>query len=420
MKKTIIGAVVMAVCTALTLGIGVLYNTFQTKSADSDFVVNEDDEIAVFDNNNAASLILWYSNNGMADYFDAVVNAYSAEKNVAMKASYIPESEMLEKINSANIDDGQESADVYFIESESLEKAFLAGLTETINDMDIFNEDNFSSTAISACTYKNKMIAYPLCYETSVLAYNTDYVDSAPATFDEILNAAADDEVEIPEGITSILKWDVGSLQYNFGFAGSYLEFGGKNGDDENILDLNNENVIMAMEYYYDLYQFFSIDINQADYDNTLEEFINGNIMYTIINSKSISTLEQSGMNYDITVLPDLTDQLTTTTLSLTTVAIINPYAENETVAEDFVKYICYEHAYELYDKCGGMPCAKVENYESGKMNTLTQAYDNSVNLPKLMSASDYWVYLEIAMNEVWNGEDIEETMTALQDKMSE
>ncbi len=418
MKKTIISIIIMIFCAGITVGIGITYNNKkQADSENSDFA-NAEEEIAVYDSNNASSLIVWYCDKEMEDYIDTVVNAFSSEKNVAIKASYVAESEMLEKINASNIDEDEQSADIYFIGSESLEKAFLAGLTETVDDMEIFNEENFSQTAISACTYQGKMIAYPLCYETSVLAYNSDYVSAAPEKFDSILEDASNDEIEYPKNITSILKWDVKHLQYNFAFAGSYLEYGGSNGDDETILNLNNSRVLETMEYYYDLYQFFSIDINDAAYDDVLEEFINGDYIYTIVNSKDIAKLEESGISYGIAVIPDMTDELSTTALSLTTTAIINPYSENESVAGDFIKYIAYDNAGIIYDSCGYMPCAKVENYETGTMSTVVQAYDESISLPKLMSASDYWVYLEIALNEVWSGEDIEETMNALQEQM--
>lgn len=412
MRRVIAGAVSMILCAALIVGIGIIHNKRQVQSVGGGFA-NTDD-------NSAAKLTLWYCDNELADYFDAVINTYSSEKNVAVKAAYVSESEMLEKINSANINEDEAPADIYFVSSESLEKAFLAGLTETINDMGIFNADNFSETAIRACTYKDKMIAYPVCYETSMLAYNADYVDSAPKTFDDILSVAADDETELPESVESVLKWDVKSLQYNFGFAGGYLEFGGADGDDESVFDLNGAKVVEAMEYYYNLSQFFSIDINKADYDSVFEEFIDGKVMYTIVNSKSIKELDQSGLNYGLEVLPDLNGNLSTTALSLTTAAVINPYSESGEAAEDFIKYICYDNAGAVYDYSNYIPCADTEQFSSGKLGVVSSAYDKSASLPKLMSASDYWVYLEIAMNKVWSGEDIQQTMNSLEERMAE
>lgn len=419
MRKVISGVVAMVLCAALTVGIGIIHTNVQGRGIVDSFAEDEEN-ISAYDGNNASSLTIWYSDDELEDYLNAIVSTYSSEKNVAVKASYIAESEMLENINAVNLDGDAETVDIYFINSESLEKAFLAGLTETIDDMGIFNEEYFSPTAVGACTYRDKMIAYPVCFETSVLAYNTDYVEGAPRTFDDILDVAADEDTELDENVSAVLKWDVRSLLYNFAFAGSYLEFGGENGDDESILELNSGAIIDAMEYYYNLYQFFSIDINEADYDGTLSEFMDGSVMYSIISSRSIAALEDSDVNYDVAVLPDMNDELTTTALSLTTVAVINPYSSNNSVAKDFIKYICYDNADLLYDYSAYMPCARTDRLSGGRYGTVFEAYNESVSLPKLMSASDYWVYLEISLNKIWSGEDIQETLNSLEERMAE
>lgn len=413
MKNIVVSTIFMIICSALVVGAGIAHREYEaglpeTADSDADAASDPSDDV----------ISVWYCDSELDDYLAALSQTYADEKNITIELTYCAQSEMLEEINAANIDDDLRNADVYFISTESLEKAYLSGLAAEIDDADTFNSESFSETAISACTYHGKLIAYPFCFETSMLAYNTDYVDEAPRTFDEILDAAGDEETELGGDVTYVMKWDVNSLQYNFAFAGSYLEYGGQDGDDESILDLNSDEVVLAMEYYYSLSDFFSIDPDDAEYDDVLADFASGEIVYTIINTKSIKTLDSSGISYEVCVLPDMSDELETAVLSLTTAAVINPYAENEDAAAELVDHICFEGAGDVYEHGGSLPCAGSELTSSGKLSEAMKAYDESVSLPKLMSAGDYWVYLEIALNEVWSGQDINETMNTLEEKV--
>ena len=42
--------------------------------------------------------------------------------------------------------------------------------------------------------------------------------------------------------------------------------------------------------------------------------------------------------------------------------------------------------------------------------------YEKSVSLPKMIETSNFWVQLEIAFTQVWNGADPDETLRALSD----
>ena len=86
------------------------------------------------------------------------------------------DSEYLEAINQETLHSDQ-IPDIYLLSSDSLEKAYLAGLASKVPDtVGICNTDHFSQAALSAVTYDQKLIGYPVYFDTSALVYNEDYL----------------------------------------------------------------------------------------------------------------------------------------------------------------------------------------------------------------------------------------------------
>ena len=85
--------------------------------------------------------------------------------------------EYLEAINRASIS-GEGSPDLYLITNDMLERAYLSGLASKIQDNNnMVSNRYFSDGAINAVTYKDKLVAYPLYFETSALIYNKTYLE---------------------------------------------------------------------------------------------------------------------------------------------------------------------------------------------------------------------------------------------------
>ena len=192
----------------------------------------------------------------------------------------------------------------FFVSNDSLEKAYLAGVASVIQEEEAFvNEDNYSKAALEAVTYKDKLVAYPASFETSVLLYNETYLmeylekelqalkdvaiangenipelvmteeqeaqylqkkleELIPSTIDDILSFAND--YDAAENVESVFKWDVSDIFYNYFFVGNSLNVGGPNGDDPKQIDIYNEDSLKSLKVYQDLNQFFSIEIGRA------------------------------------------------------------------------------------------------------------------------------------------------------------
>lgn len=374
-------------------------------------------------------LTIWYTDPAIAPYMNQAAEAYREQTGIRVLVEEQSSIDYLELLNQANISEEQVGADLYILNSDSLEKAYLAGLTtETNRDgMDIYPE-----SAVSACIWQGKNLGYPFYYETAFFLYNKNFIESCPANFQEILDFSAQygSDGTTFEGIETILKWDVQNLYYNYGFAGAYLNLGGIYGDDATSIDLTSESVVDALSFYKHLNQSLYFDAAESDYNTVLEEFLNGKILYTIVGTQSLARLEEAaanGMQYGIAPLLDMNDTLKSKAIATNYLVQINPYGVSETAAEEFAVFLTDTYIENFYGLTGKMSCKPMGNYENPELVNIEKAYANSVQLPKLLETTDYWMELELAFRAIWNeelehqaGEGTEEEDRENREKMEE
>lgn len=376
-------------------------------------------------------LNVWYTDSGIEAYMNAAAEAYEKETGIKVRLLEMSSIDYLETINQANITEEQTNADIYILNSNLLEKAYLAGLT-TETDEAYDGIAAYPESAVSACIWQGKSLGYPFYYETSFFLYNKNFIESCPAYFQEILDFSEQYGIDgtVYEGIETILKWDVQNLYYNYGFAGAYLNFGGPYGDDETIMDLVNDSVVEALSFYKKLNQSLYFEAEDSNYDIVLEEFLNGKILYTIAGTQSLPRLEEayaSGFSYGIAPVLDMNDTLASKAIATNYLVEVNPYSISEEAAEAFAIFLADTYIGQFYDLTGKMSCKPKGNYENPELLKVEDAYTNSVQLPKLKKTSGYWMELELAFHAIWNaqityqsGEGSEEEDMENQIKMEE
>lgn len=363
------------------------------------------------------TLDLWYTDSKLESYISYIASEFQGTYGVTIVPTCVSAVDYLESINQANLDQSG-IPDVYILDSTLLEKAYLAGLAQDNTEKDLYKADLYPQTALNAVSYHGKMVAYPLCFDTSILLYNKAYAANPPATFEEILTFAKTFDSTQASGVDKILDWDVKNLLYNYGFGGSYFEFGGESGDDTSILSLSNDKEKAALAYYQNLYQYFSIDINTVSYQSVVDNFTNGKTIYAIAGTDSLLKLKDTQLNYGVAVLPNLTADLKTRSLSDTITAVVNPFASNTEIAEKLAEYMTYDKADKVFELTGKMAARKLSTYPVSGLDVAMTQYEQSVSLPKLIASSNYAVELEIAFNQIWKGQDINTTLASLESKM--
>ena len=244
-----------------------------------------------------------------------------------------------------------------------------------------------------------------------------------PDTIDDILTFAY--EYDAPEQVEGVFKWDVSDIFYNYFFVGSAIDVGGPNGDQADSIHIYNENAIKCMRVYQDLNQFFSIDTKEISYDGVLQEFMDGKIVYTVATSDALSKIETAkaegnfAYEYGISMLPDVSDELASASLSVTQCVVVNGYSEKKDMANDFAVYLTQHASDTLFDRTGKLPVGNVgDTYADANREAFLQEYKSSVPMPKMIETSNFWVELEITFARIWGGEDANSGLKALSEKI--
>lgn len=480
LKKRLIAIIAVICVVAGTIAVSV-----------SGMAISEKQESSMLAQNDKKTIYIWYTDEALSDYINSAAVSYSEGKDVRIMPVLESGLEYLEGINRASLDN--DTPDLYVLSHDSLEKAYLAGLASEVDIKERATmQDCFPQTAIDAVTYEDKIIGYPLCFETNALLYNKTYLqDEAkkqieeeadiqaaeeataqleengapeeaatteagdegmpdleeettsqeaeevvidqtqieermqellPKTIEDIKTFA--DEYDAPEQVESIFKWDVTDLFYNYFFIGDAVSVGGDAGWNAQDIDIYNAKAIESMQVYQDLNQFFSIDTSEISYENVMNEFIEGKLLFTVATSDAIAKLEQAkeegtfAYEYGITNTPNINENLASRPLSMTSCVVVNGYSENSEHANDFAYYLTVEYADILYNRTGKLAATTNVTYEDENQNQFAQEYALSIPMPKMIVTSNYWLQMEIAFSQIWDGADANSKLKELAEQI--
>lgn len=402
------------------------------------------------------TIYFWYSDETMTNFVNSAAVAFGEREDVHVIPVLASGSEYLEELNRASVEEEQ-LPDVYMISHDSLEKAYLAGLAEEIDDVQgVCDTAHFPAAALSAVSYHGKTVAYPLSFETSALIYNDTYLqewaaqiaqkellgdgtedgvpeensdgiavdetqlaakteeyyaNAIPQTMDDILNIA--DTFDVPEGVEGVLKWDVSDIFYNYWFVGNYMIVGGDAGDDETQINIDNPETVACLEVYKALNQFFFIESETVSYESVLQDFIDGKTVFTIATTDAVQRLAQAksvgelAFDYGVAMMPDVSAELQSRSMSVTNAVAVNGYSQHKELANKFAAYLVDECADSLYDRTGKVPANLYAAAEAGPLAIFKLEYAESIPLPKMMETGNFWLQLERLFAKVWNGEDV-------------
>ena len=424
------------------------------------------------------SIYFWYTDETLTDYLNSAAVAFNETKeDIRVVPVLASANDYLEAINEASLE-GKSVPDVYLLSHDSLEKAYLSGLATQVKDYDnVCNTDSFNQVALDAVTYHDKIVAYPFYYETSVLLYNKTYLkehatrqleeeaqataeeagevtDTEAAAADETVSEEAENEkaaeiaervnqmlpetmddiltfgneYDAPEHVEAIFKWDVADVFYNYFFIGKHMILGGDTGDSSSNIDIYNLDTMKCLQVFQNLNEFFSIDASEVSYHEVVQDFLNGKIVYTVVTSDILKTLENAviadegeesfAYEYGFAEVPNPSAELQGRALSMTSGVAINGYSRNIKEANEFAKFLTCDFTKDLYDRTGKLTAHKTEYTEGSGFAVFAQAYEQSIPMPKMVEVSNFWMQLEIAMRDIWEGSDINSSLKALSEQI--
>jgi len=464
MTKKIYSLILVAIMMAFVVTNG-LNNT--------EYKVVKEEDVSLFVK--TTELNLWYTDDALTDYLTRAAQQYQEESGVRVSLTKASGIQYLEEINDAVVS-GENAPDLYIISNDMLEKAFLSNLATPILDPDkIVTMETFSRPCLSAVVYNNRVLGYPLYFETSIFLYNKTYmhdmakttienernqaegeaaqeaIDAATSTeeleamvSDNTMDESAIPEEEIqakvnelipnnlnqilsfaesydaPDNVEAVFKWDVSDIFYNYFIVGDSISVGGENGDNINEINIYNQTSVDCMTTYQELNQFFSIDSKAVSYEEVLQDFINGKIVFTIATTDAISKLATAkdkgefAYEYAITDIPSVSDSLSSRSLSVTNAIAINGFSNQTEEANTFASYLISTQNTDFYTLTDKIPSRNDLEYENAAIYAALDEYAKSIPMTKMMKTSNFWAQLEIAFTKIWNGADVKQTLSDL------
>ena len=363
------------------------------------------------------TLSLWYTDNGLTAYLQQVANQYhEANEKVTIVPTLVGPDEYLENLYNGSVKENN-ATDLFMISSDNLEKAYLMGLVQS-NDTykSTYTEAIYGKAGIAASSYDNKLLGYPLTFNTTVMVYNSKYA-KAVNTFTDLTNYTNSyQHTDENSEADYVVKWDISDLFTNYAFFGSYMNIGGESSDDKSIFQLNANNLKSCLGEYVKFKTDYGITRNNTTSSSSCPDlFRNNKLIYTLVNTSELKKINDSGVQYGICKVPDLTSSLKTNALSTTQLMVVNPYSKNVEVAKSVAKAITYDYANELYDLSGNASArANLDNNPNPEYSNLYNIYSNSIVKAQFINIGDFYLNLEIMLHQVWDGTSIEESFNTL------
>ncbi|MDD3238901.1 MAG: extracellular solute-binding protein [Lachnospira sp.] len=357
------------------------------------------------------TVTIWYNDESFQPYLELAAKQFkSANELVTLNPVYVGSEDYLDMIYNDSIKNGG-GPDVFMMSSDYVEKAYLMGLmleNDSFNDLNV--NEVYGNAAVTASSYKNKLYGYPVTFNMPVMVYNTKYT-GAMNTFTQLKDYSDNYQVtEENAEVELVTQWDVSSMFINYGFGGSYLNYGGTASEENTQVTVDDEKLKKAMTEFANLKSAFGIDrtkVNQAD---CVEMFANNKLLYTIVDANHLSKIDMSGVQYDVSAVPALTEELQTQTMSTTTMAVVNPYSKQTEAAKAVARALSYDYALEIEETSGYM-CARGD-YKKEKNLTayenLHKIYSDSKVKAKYIGIGDLYMRYEIMIHQIWDGADLD------------
>lgn len=366
-------------------------------------------------------VVCWYTSEGDKALLEYAAKGFQKQYGITVDCVYYDGVNLFEDMNQAN--QGQQGPDVYILGNDQLEYAITGGMVEENTTFDeTFWKEEYPETAKKAMTYLEKQYGYPLYFDTYCLVYDANLLENAPASIDDIL--AFLDEYEDTGSTKAIFRWDVADPYVNTMFLASYANIFGENGDEAGSFLINNEQCVAAMEYFQSLSAYLWMDKSNISHDTIRNRIQDETLVLGLCKSDVLPILyemqQSSQSNYQISYVPSLTAELSSTAWSTTYGAFVNPYGCNTAAGNMFAFYLSYECDKQIYAQNGKLPVRNQADAFDDMQNVLYAQYLNSVPVPKVMVLGDYLVNSGIAFDAIWEGEDPAEQLNQLQSVMEQ
>ncbi len=389
----------------------------------------------------ASDVTCWYTSETDKTFLEKAAKQFEKEYAVKVNLVYYDGVSLFEDMNQAN-QEGK-GPDLYILGNDQLQLASESGMAEENQWFDdAFWSANYPEVAKNAISYQGKQYGYPIYFDTYCLVYDANLLETAPASIDDILTFL--DAYEDTGSTKAVFRWDVADPYINSMFIASYANLFGENGDAPTQFQINNENCIVAMEYYQSLSAYLWMNKSNISHDTIMTRIKDGTLVLGLCKSDILPTLyemqtvgakeeareddteatEDNGQavatNYQVSYVPSLTAEMSSTSFSTTYSAFVNPYGKDTTLGNMFGLYLSVQCAGEQYAGNGKLPVVDQKEKFDEMQKIVYAQYVNSKPVPKVMVLGDYLAESGITFDNIWSGENAKEQLDALQQTMEQ
>ncbi len=344
-------------------------------------------------------LVFWTNMEVEADTIQEYANKWSEE--TGYEVEIIHQSPSVQQFAQAvNSESGPDA--IVGIPNDQLADYVNAGLAAEVPE-NLYQDTDFSDASVQACYVGGKRYAAPLSVETTALFYNTDKVSEVPATWEELIEVAANN---------GGVQFDATSIYYNLGFVracGGYI-FNYENGAyDVNDIGLDNEGAVFAFEFINDLCNTYHLVSADVTADIARSNFQNGQTAFYIGGPWDIEGFTSAGTPFAIAKMPTFNGEAFVTPVG-TQVSFVSNKSDSQDMAWNFIMYLIDNGAMDLYCAGDRIPAKLSEqNKEEIQKNEYSQAFIAQISdgepMPTVSEMGQLWGIHTNNIRSMWTGE---------------
>lgn len=334
----------------------------------------------------AADVTFWYTDDTYTEFFSQAALAYYEKTGIKVNVQRQETLDYIGTVYDATMG-GEAFPDVYLIAGDNLEEVYRYGLAAE-NKKGLDGVD-MAKNAVAAATYRDKLLGYPLGYNTCVFVYQTDYFETAPNSLQALIDYS--NQNEPPENVEYLLEWDVNDAFYDFPFISNSVTF---EKTEPEVLNVIYDQTLYQqdLDYFATILQSFSIDKETVSEESILDNFRNGRTLSALIDTSSLKQLE--GYGYSLMKIPALNETLPAYPCATTDMLVVNDFSDKGDAAADFAHFATVTMAEQLHALSGHY--SVIPSKEPDWVEQVAyESYESAILAPNSVDARDFWVALE-------------------------
>lgn len=288
---------------------------------------------------------------------------------------------LAQAVNSPSGPDG-----LFGIPNDQLGSFVAAGLVDEVPE-EKFPDEDFVDSANKATYYEKEKYAIPISVETTTLFYNTELIEKAPESWNELIESSKD---------KGGIQFEATSIYYDYGFVRAYDGYIFKDNDgaiDTADIGLDTEGAIEGYKFIKEMqseHNFFDSTITN---DIAKSNFQDGKTAFFIGGPWDMTGFDEANVPYNVSIMPTLNDKSFVTPVG-TQVGFVTSKTKKAEKVWDFYDFLLKNASEELFTKGARIPAlldAQEKIDADDKTKVFMQQIENSEPLPTTPALGQVW-----------------------------